>query len=265
MVYSLMSDTFPNGAGLIRCRGCLGPLAESRAGLCGRCWSGLVPLPEERCPRCALPHGGGPACPEPVAWSRGDALWNYRAGRPALGALLVPGIKRGELGWKAALLERAGRAPLPGFTGAAIWSAAPPPPCRGAGAAASTWRKRPRRLFARRLGLPFRALLRKAWFSPGPGGPQRRTPAPSARFSREPAPGAPAARGNDPAGGRCLDHRHHAFALCPGPGPGGSGGSGRAGPVPRTARMKSSSRLGGFLDRLPPHGPFEVSVAASHR
>ncbi|MDR3672706.1 MAG: hypothetical protein P4L36_17800, partial [Holophaga sp.] len=51
----------------MRCRGCLRSLdGEAQAGLCERCWSGLVALPEERCRRCALPHGA--ACAEPVAW-----------------------------------------------------------------------------------------------------------------------------------------------------------------------------------------------------
>ena len=91
----------------VRCRGCLGGLGRGpEAGLCDRCWQGLVPLPEERCGRCALSHAGGAPCPEPVAWELGEALWDYHAGRPPLGPLLVPGIKRGEGGWKRALLRR---------------------------------------------------------------------------------------------------------------------------------------------------------------
>jgi len=176
-----MSIFISSAACVIRCRGCLGPLAEARAGLCGRCWSGLVPLPEERCPRCALPHGGGPHCPEPVAWSRGDALWNYRAGRPALGALLVPAIKRGELGWKAALLERAGRAPLPGFTGSADLVCCAPTALPRRWSRGFDLAEEAAALFARRLGKPFRALLRKAWFSPAQAGlsegARRRLPA----------------------------------------------------------------------------------------
>jgi len=163
----------------MRCRGCLGPLEDGQAGLCRRCWSGLAALPEERCPRCALCHGGG-ECPEPVAWSAGDALWSYRAGRPALGALLVPAIKRGELGWKAALLERAGLAPLPDFAaGADVVCSAPASFPRHwlrfdlAEEAAA--------MFARRLGKPYRPLLRKAWFSRAqaglPEGRRRRLPA----------------------------------------------------------------------------------------
>ena len=164
-----------------RCRGCLGPLAgQGWAGLCARCWAGLVALPEERCPRCALPHGGRDGCPEPVAWDRGDALWDYRGGRPALGPLLVPAIKGGELAWQAALLERAGRASLPDFAAAAdlVCSAPTSFPRRWgrsdlAGAAAA--------MFAARLGRPYRALLRKPWFSRPqaglPEGRRRRLPA----------------------------------------------------------------------------------------
>jgi predicted amidophosphoribosyltransferase len=101
------------------CRGCLGPLGPgAEAGLCAVCWSGLVLLPEWRCPRCALPHAEETTCPDPVGWSCGDALWNYRGGRPPLGALLLPGIKAGELGWRQAILGRAAGAPLPVFASA---------------------------------------------------------------------------------------------------------------------------------------------------
>jgi predicted amidophosphoribosyltransferase len=105
-----------------------------------------------------------------VAWTWGDALWDYRAGRPPLGALLVPAIKRGELGWKAALLERAGRAPLPAFVPEIDWVCSAP----------TSWPRRWSRgfdlaeeagaLFARRMGRPFRPLLRKAWFGQSQSG-----------------------------------------------------------------------------------------------
>jgi predicted amidophosphoribosyltransferase len=99
------------------CQGCLGPLDRaSEAGLCGRCWEGLESLPEERCPRCALVHDLANACPETIAWSLGDALWNYHGGRPPLGALLLPAIKSGELAWRYALLHRASQTGLPGLT-----------------------------------------------------------------------------------------------------------------------------------------------------
>ena len=73
-------------------------------------------LPEYRCPRCALSHDGETPCPEPVAWTHGDALWDYHGGRPALGALLVPGIKEGEQGWKTALFQRVRVAQLPAWS-----------------------------------------------------------------------------------------------------------------------------------------------------
>lgn len=144
---------------LMRCRGCLGPLdPEAQAGLCGRCWSLLTPLPEERCPLCALAHPWGDPCPDPVAWSWGDALWDYHGG---LGALLVPAIKRGEHGWRQALLARAGRAPLPHWTrGYDLVVNAPTAGLR-------RWRRgfdlaeETAELFARRLGAAFRRALRK--------------------------------------------------------------------------------------------------------
>ncbi len=98
---------------LLLCRGCLGPVERgAEAGLCGRCWDGLVSLPEGRCLRCALLHADGD-CPEPTAWDRGDALWDYHGGRPPLGSLLVPGIKQGERGWRQALLQRLSGGSLP--------------------------------------------------------------------------------------------------------------------------------------------------------
>jgi len=173
----------------------MGP--EARAGLCGRCWAGLVPLPEERCPRCALAHGGGAACPEPVAWSRGDALWDYHGGRPALGALLVPAIKRGEQGWKRALLARVERAPLPACAaGADLVCCAP-----------TGWLRRWTRgfdlaeeaaaLFARRLRRPWCRLLRKAWFAPAQAGQ------PESRRRRLPA-GAVSLRGGRRLAGEAV-------------------------------------------------------------
>ncbi|GLH70522.1 competence protein ComF [Geothrix rubra] len=147
------------------CRGCLGPLDDgAEAGLCGRCWSGLRPLAEARCPRCALVHGEE-ACPEATAWSLGDALWDYHGGRPALGALLLPAIKAGEAGWRRALLARAAAAPLPAWAAEADLVTAAPTAfhrrlVRGFDLAEETGR-----LLAGRLGRPFRALLAKAWHS----------------------------------------------------------------------------------------------------
>lgn len=160
----------------LRCRGCLGELREaSEAGLCGRCWSGLVPLPPDRCGRCALIHGSDRECPEPVAWTHGDALWDYHGGRPPLGSMLMPAIKAGEWGWRAALLGRAGKAPLPEFLfEVGLITAVPGHP----------WRSWSRgfdlaedlaRLVARRTGKPYAPLLSKPFRS------QRQTGLPEGR------------------------------------------------------------------------------------
>ena len=148
--------------GRLLCRGCLGPLGEdSEAGLCGACWSGLVSLDEHRCPQCALLHDPETGCPDPVEWTFGDALWDYHGGRPALGAMLLPGIKAGERGWKDAILERALRVPLPSFApGADLVTVAPTAFhrrwLRGFDLAEETARQ-----IADRLYLPFQRTLRK--------------------------------------------------------------------------------------------------------
>ena len=75
------------------CRGCLAPLGRgAEAGLCAACWSGLVPLPEPRCPRCALSHPPEAACPDPVAWSFGDALRGIIFPELGDGLVDLPGI-----------------------------------------------------------------------------------------------------------------------------------------------------------------------------
>jgi len=150
---------------LLLCRGCLGPVGSgAEAGLCARCWEGLVPLPEGRCPRCAL-HHAEEACPEPVAWEWGDALWDYHGGRPPLGALLLPGIKQGESGWRRALLGRMARRPLPDWVHEVDRVTSAP----------SAWHQRLLRgfdfsaevgqHFALRMGCPYESLLAKAWRS----------------------------------------------------------------------------------------------------
>jgi predicted amidophosphoribosyltransferase len=95
----------------------------------------------------------------------GDALWDYHSGRPPLGALLLPGIKQGETGWRKALLGRLSRAFLP------EWSAevehvtsVPSTPLhrflRGFDLSAEAGQ-----LMAGRLGRPFDPLLSKGWLS----------------------------------------------------------------------------------------------------
>lgn len=150
---------------LLLCRGCLGPVGErAEAGLCTRCWAGLLPLPEGRCPRCALVHAEE-ACPEAVAWDFGEALWDYHGGRPPLGALLLPGIKQGESGWRKALLGRVAAAGLPEWAPevdqvTAVPSALPQRLLRGVDFSAEV-----ARLIAGRLDRPFTPLLAKAWRS----------------------------------------------------------------------------------------------------
>ena len=76
MLPAVLQGAFSGARGsLLLCRGCLGSVgADAVAGLCARCWRGLVPLAEDRCPRCALVHADGD-CPDPTAWACGDALW----------------------------------------------------------------------------------------------------------------------------------------------------------------------------------------------
>jgi len=100
-----------------------------------------------------------------VAWKRGEALWDYHGGRPPLGALLVPGIKRGETGWRTALLGRLAQAPLPDWASevdcvAAAPSVLPRRLLRGFDLAAEAGR-----VVADRIGRPFEALLVKNWLS----------------------------------------------------------------------------------------------------
>jgi len=148
---------------LLLCRGCLGPVGESAdAGLCARCWEGLRPLPEGRCARCALVHAEGD-CPEPTAWELGDALWDYHGGRPPLGALLLPGIKQGETGWRKALLRRASLVDLPTWAAevdcvTAAPSSLPRRLVRGFDVSAEA-----AQLIAGRIGRPYEPLLAKGW------------------------------------------------------------------------------------------------------
>ena len=158
------------GAAALDCRGCLGPVRAGEAGLCDRCWEGLQGLPDLRCPRCALVHPAEADCPQPIAWLRGDALWDYHGGRPSLGALLVPGIKAGEGGWRRALLARAGAQSLPDWTGGVEAVVAAPTlslrrVLRGFDLAAD-WAD----LLGRRIGKPVLRVLAKHWRAPSQTG-----------------------------------------------------------------------------------------------
>lgn len=162
---SLKLERLRLAGAFLLCRGCLGPLDDgAEAGLCGRCWSGLLPLAEGRCPRCALVHGEE-ACPEATAWSLGDALWDYHGGWPPLGALLLPAIKAGETGWRRALLARAAAAPLPDWAGEADLVTAAPTAFHRRLVRGFDLAEDAAQALARKLDRPFRPLLAKAWHS----------------------------------------------------------------------------------------------------
>lgn len=154
------------GRGLLLCRGCLGEVgAGAEAGLCGRCWRGLLPLHEGRCARCALVHSDAQECPEAAGWRLGDALWDYHGGRPPLGALLLPAIKAGEAGWRRALLNRLASATLPAWTDevdlvTSVPTSFPRRLFRGFDLSEEAGR-----MIAGRLGRPFELLLAKHWLS----------------------------------------------------------------------------------------------------
>ncbi|MBI4911828.1 MAG: ComF family protein [Acidobacteria bacterium] len=155
----------------VPCRCCLGPLdGDANWGICSPCWGGLVRPAEDRCPQCVLVHPEEEACPGGGAWVAGDAFWDYRGGRPALGALLVPGIKAGENGWRRALLAKAARVDLPPWVeGTDFIVPAPTAPwkqwTRGRDLAMD-WALH----LGERTGIPVRAVLRKAWFHPPQAG-----------------------------------------------------------------------------------------------
>jgi predicted amidophosphoribosyltransferase len=95
----------------------------------------------------------------------GDALWDYHGARPPLGALLLPGIKQGETGWRKALLKRVMNAPLPTWTAEAnlvtsVPSALPQRLLRGFDVSAEVGQ-----LIAGRILRPFEGLLAKGWRS----------------------------------------------------------------------------------------------------
>jgi predicted amidophosphoribosyltransferase len=93
----------------------------------------------------------------------------------------VPAIKRGEVAWKAALLERARRAPLPAFARWADLVCCAPTSFPRRWSRGFDLAEEAAAMFARELGKPFRPLLRKSWFiRPQAGmteGRRRRLPA----------------------------------------------------------------------------------------
>ena len=139
--------------------------SKGEAGLCSTCWEGLYPLQETRCPKCALVHDDSRPCPDPVAWEYGDALWNYRGGRPPFGSLLISGIKSGETGWRMSLLKRINTIELPTWVESVdLITSAPPSPIqrllRGFDLSEEV-----ARTIATRLVRPYMRTLTKTWFS----------------------------------------------------------------------------------------------------
>ena len=150
----------------VLCRGCLKPMSgDCEAGLCGYCWDGLLPLSKVRCPRCALTHGDNNPCPDMVAWEYGDALWNYRGGSPALGSLLVRGIKAGETGWLRALLKRVASAELPTWVYEVDLVTSAPPSLKRMLLRGSDLAEETARIIAGKSTRPFIRTLGRAWFS----------------------------------------------------------------------------------------------------
>lgn len=93
----------------------------------------------------------------------GDALWDYHGGRPPLGALLLPGIKNGELGWRDVLLGRISGIPIPAFALDADLVTAAPTAFHRRWMRGFDLAEDVARLLARRLERPFARTLRKAW------------------------------------------------------------------------------------------------------
>lgn len=166
------------------------------AGLCGTCWQGLHPLPPEACPRCQTVHGEGP-CPDPLAWERGTALWDYHGGRPAMGALLVPAIKAGEAGWRRALLARLDAHPLPPDLGRGLTlvTSVPASPLHRLLRGFDLAEEAASRL-ARRLELPCPRLLQRRWRTrrQALASASRRRQLPAATFRIRPGIQCPAQR-----------------------------------------------------------------------
>ena len=159
---SIVSSLFGH---LVICRGCLRPFqGGGEAGLCDSCWGGLLPLEPDRCPRCALPHSGGD-CPDEVAWEHGDALWDYWGGSPSAGALLVPGIKVGEAGWRRSLLGRVSRAALPDWAWQTDLVTSAPPSALHRLMRGFDFAEEAARIVADSLARPYARTLARVWAS----------------------------------------------------------------------------------------------------
>jgi predicted amidophosphoribosyltransferase len=111
-----------------------------------------------------LVHADGD-CPEATAWELGDALWDYHGGRPPLGALLLPGIKQGETGWRRALLGRISVMSLPDWVEDVEQVTAAPSALHRRLLRGFDFSAEAGRLIAGRLGRPFRPMLTKTWRS----------------------------------------------------------------------------------------------------
>jgi predicted amidophosphoribosyltransferase len=108
---------------------------------------------------------GEEACPEPAAWEQGDAFWDYHGGRPPLGALLLPGIKQGEGGWRTALLRRLVQVDLPSWASEVERVTSAPSSLHQRLRRGFDFAQEVGRLVAQRLDRPYEPLLAKAWRS----------------------------------------------------------------------------------------------------
>lgn len=97
-----------------------------------------------------------------------------------MGALLVPGIKAGEWGWRTALLRRVETEPLPDFAREVDCVTAVPTAAWKRWGRGGDLAEESAAAIALRLDRPFKRLLARAWHRPGqtgrPEGQRRRLP-----------------------------------------------------------------------------------------